>query len=91
MLDRLKTNKMKHLVFIIFLLTFSFGSFAQKKYTTVNKKAIKNYEKAQQSNKLRNTDEALMYLEKALNVISILWKLYFFQQIYIAIKVMLIK
>lgn len=66
MLDRLKTNKMKHLVFIIFLLTFSFGSFAQKKYTTVNKKAIKNYEKAQQSNKLRNTDEALMYLEKAL-------------------------
>lgn len=51
---------------IILLLSFSFALSAQKKYSTEDKRAIKFYQKAQESSKMRKSDEALVWLEKAL-------------------------
>ena len=56
---------MQRILFIFLFLSFSFVSFSQKKYTTDDKKAIKFYKKAQELSRLRHTDEALVYLEKA--------------------------
>ncbi|RXQ93956.1 tetratricopeptide repeat protein [Ancylomarina salipaludis] len=56
---------MKRILFVFLFLTFSLVSFAQKKYTSNDKKAIKFYQKALELSRLRQTDEALVYLEKA--------------------------
>ncbi|WP_372642716.1 OmpA family protein [Ancylomarina sp.] len=56
---------MLRIILISLLLSFGFGLSAQNKYSTEDKKAIKYYKKAQESIRLRQTDEALVYLEKA--------------------------
>ena len=66
-LHRFKINKqMKYITLLIFLVTFSLGNYAQKSYSSHDKKAIKYYLKAQESCKLRQSDEALSFLTKAL-------------------------
>lgn len=55
------------LVLILVLMNFSFVLLAQKKYSTEDKRAIKFYQKAQESIQLRQTKEALIFLEKALD------------------------
>ena len=57
---------MQRIILISLLLSFTLGLSAQKKYASDDKKAIKFYKKAQESIKLRNTDEALVFLMKAL-------------------------
>ncbi|MGZ2368545.1 OmpA family protein [Ancylomarina sp. YFZ004] len=57
---------MQRIILIFLLLSLSFGLSAQKKYSTEDKKAIKYYKKAQESIRLRQSEEALSFLEKAL-------------------------
>tara|TARA_R110001583_G_scaffold24456_6_gene89212 strand:+ start:33766 stop:35703 length:1938 start_codon:yes stop_codon:yes gene_type:complete len=57
---------MQRIILISLLLSFTLGLSAQKKYASEDKKAIKFYQKAQESIKLRNSDEALSFLMKAL-------------------------
>jgi outer membrane protein OmpA-like peptidoglycan-associated protein len=57
---------MQRIILILLLSSFCFGLSAQKKYSTEDKRALKYYKKAQESSQLRQPDEALIYLEKAL-------------------------
>ncbi|MRT93295.1 OmpA family protein [Ancylomarina sp. 16SWW S1-10-2] len=57
---------MRRIILISLLLSFVLCLSAQKKYTSENKRAIKFYQKAQEYNNLRNLDEALSSLSKAL-------------------------
>jgi len=57
---------MQRIILISILLSFSLGLSAQKKYASEDKKAIRFYQKAQESSKNRNSDEALSFLVKAL-------------------------
>ena len=57
---------MQRILVLVLLLSFSFGLSAQKKYATEDKRAIKFYQRAQESSKMRKSEEALVWLEKAL-------------------------
>ena len=57
---------MRCIIFISLFLSFTLGLSAQKKYTSEDKRAIKFYQKAQESSRQRNIDEALSFLAKAL-------------------------
>ncbi|MCZ4696275.1 hypothetical protein DWB61_16555 [Ancylomarina euxinus] len=57
---------MKRIILILLLSSFCFGLSAQKKYSTEDKKAIRYYKIAQESSRLRKSDEALSFLVKAL-------------------------
>lgn len=57
---------MRCIILISLFLSFTLGLSAQKKYTSEDKRAIKFYQKAQESSRQRNIDEALSFLDKAL-------------------------
>jgi outer membrane protein OmpA-like peptidoglycan-associated protein/tetratricopeptide (TPR) repeat protein len=57
---------MQRIILISLLLSFTLGLSAQKKFASEDKKAIKFYQKAQESSKNRNSDEAISFLVKAL-------------------------
>jgi len=57
---------MNRIILFILLLTFGFGTQAQKSYSSHDKKAIKHYVKALEYSKHQESEEALVYLKKAL-------------------------
>jgi len=56
---------MNRIFLLLLFVTFSIGTQAQKSYSSHDKKAIKYYLKALEHSKLRESDEALLYLKKA--------------------------